>query len=107
MTGMSAKGSKRKMQIIVHIRGFFFLVNATTFPAQQVFDLRVTDVQSPPTAREEKSATDLAAKFLLLDEFVSLENDVIETKKKRSFSGFGSPLDRLSAGSVEHKGKQR
>lgn len=75
--------------------------------ATEVFDLRVTDVQSPPTAREEKSATDLAAKFLLLDEFVSLENDVIETKKKRSFSGFGSPLDRLSAGSVEHKGKQR
>ncbi|KAI5934822.1 Osteocrin [Manis javanica] len=34
------------------------------------------------------------------------ENDVIETKKKRSFSGFGSPLDRLPAGSVEHKGKQ-
>ena len=31
----------------------------------------------------------------------------IETKKKRSFSGFGSPLDRLSAGSVSHKGKQR
>ncbi|XP_021065418.1 osteocrin [Mus pahari] len=64
-------------------------------------------LQPPPTAREEKSATELAAKLLLLDDLVSLENDVFETKKKRSFSGFGSPLDRLSAGSVEHRGKQR
>lgn len=64
-------------------------------------------MQSPPTVREEKSATNLAAKILLLDELVSLENDVIETKKKRSFSGFGAPLDRLSAGSANHKGKQR
>ncbi|XP_028341010.1 osteocrin [Physeter macrocephalus] len=73
----------------------------------EAFDSRVLDVQSPPTVKEEKSAPDLAAKLLLLDELVSLENDVIETKKKRSFSGFGSPLDRLSAGSVDHKGKQR
>ncbi|XP_046513977.1 osteocrin [Equus quagga] len=73
----------------------------------EAFDSGVIHVQSPPTVREEKSATDLAAKLLLLDELVSLENDVIETKKKRSFSGFGSPLDRLSAGSLEHKGKQR
>ncbi|XP_069884795.1 osteocrin isoform X1 [Dipodomys merriami] len=75
--------------------------------ATEAFDSGLTDVQSPPTLREEKPATDLAGKLLLLDELVSLENDVIETKKKRSFSGFGSPLDRLSAGSVEHKGKQR
>ncbi|KAM5275061.1 osteocrin isoform 1-T2 [Hipposideros larvatus] len=75
--------------------------------ATEVFDSGVRDVQSPTTAREEKSAADLAAKLMLLDELVSLENDVIETKKKRSFSGFGSPLDRLSAGSVDHKGKQR
>uniref|UniRef100_UPI0016597865 osteocrin n=1 Tax=Halichoerus grypus TaxID=9711 RepID=UPI0016597865 len=74
--------------------------------ATETFDSGVIDVQSPPTVREEKSATNLAAKLLLLDELVSLENDVIETKKKRSFSGFGSPLDRLSAGSVDHKGKQ-
>ncbi|KAM8954128.1 osteocrin isoform 2-T2 [Pelodytes ibericus] len=58
-------------------------------------------------SNEEKSAADLAAKLMLLDELVSLENDVIETKKKRSFPGFGSPLDRLSAGSIELKGKQR
>ncbi|XP_003927067.1 osteocrin isoform X2 [Saimiri boliviensis] len=71
------------------------------------FDSGVINAQSPPTVTEEKSATDLTAKLLLLDELVSLENDAIETKKKRSFSGFGSPLDRLSAGSVDHKGKQR
>ncbi|CAK7298533.1 OSTN [Vulpes lagopus] len=74
--------------------------------ATEAFDSGVIDVQLPPTVREEKSATNLAAKLLLLNELVSLENDVIETKKKRSFSGFGSPLDRLSAGSVDHKGKQ-
>ncbi|XP_006156773.1 osteocrin [Tupaia chinensis] len=73
----------------------------------EAFDSAVVDVRSAPTVSEEKSATDLAAKILLLDELVSLENDVTETKKKRSFSGFGSPLDRLSAGSVDHKGKQR
>ncbi|XP_047588937.1 osteocrin [Lutra lutra] len=75
--------------------------------ATEAFDSGVINVQSPSTVRREKSATNLAAKLLLLDELVSLENDVIETKKKRSFSGFGSPLDRLSAGSVNHKGKQR
>ncbi|XP_049730688.1 osteocrin [Elephas maximus indicus] len=70
--------------------------------ATEAFNSGVIDLQSQPTVREEKSATNLAAKILLLD-----ENDVIETKKKRSFSGFGSPLDRLSAGSVDHKGKKR
>ncbi|XP_048201959.1 osteocrin [Perognathus longimembris pacificus] len=75
--------------------------------ATEAFDSGLTNVQSTPTVREEKPATDLAEKLLLLDELVSLENDVIETKKKRSFSGFGSPLDRLSAGSVDHKVKQR
>uniref|UniRef100_A0ABM5G4B7 Osteocrin isoform X2 n=1 Tax=Pogona vitticeps TaxID=103695 RepID=A0ABM5G4B7_9SAUR len=61
----------------------------------------------PSPSHDEKSAMDLASKLLLLDELVSLENDVGETKKKRSFSGFGSPLDRLSAGSVDLKTKQR
>ncbi|NXJ12744.1 OSTN protein, partial [Odontophorus gujanensis] len=60
-----------------------------------------------PTASEEKSAPSLAAKLLLLDELVSLENEVTETKKKRSFPGFGSPIDRISASSVDAKGKQR
>ncbi|KAI5772077.1 OSTN protein [Gulo gulo luscus] len=75
--------------------------------ATEAFDSGVINVQSPSTVRKEKSATNLAAKLLLLDELESLENNVIETKKKRSFSGFGTPLDRLSAGSVDHKGKQR
>ncbi|XP_077346435.1 osteocrin [Lithobates pipiens] len=66
----------------------------------------VLDVGQRSVSNEEKTA-DLAAKLLLLDELVSLENDVIETKKKRSFSGFGSPLDRISAGTSEIKGKQR
>ncbi|XP_049631978.1 osteocrin [Suncus etruscus] len=73
----------------------------------KAFNSDVSEMQSPSTVSEEKSATDFAAKVLLFDELVSLENDVIETKKKRSFSGFGSPLDRLSAGSIDHKGKQR
>ncbi|NXU34455.1 OSTN protein, partial [Drymodes brunneopygia] len=58
-------------------------------------------------ASEEKSATNLAAKLFLLDDLVSLENEVTETKKKRSFSGFGSPIDRISSSSVDAKGKQR
>ncbi|KAF7236959.1 Osteocrin [Varanus komodoensis] len=67
------------------------------------------DAAPPPRSSEEKAAVDLdlAAKLLLLDELVSLENDVFETKKKRSFSGFGSPLDRLSAGSLDLKSRQR
>ncbi|KAM6198982.1 osteocrin isoform 2-T5 [Sarcoramphus papa] len=60
-----------------------------------------------PIASDEKSATNLAAKLFLLDELVSLENEVTETKKKRSFPGFGSPIDRISSTSVDAKGKQR
>ncbi|NXF51039.1 OSTN protein, partial [Oceanites oceanicus] len=60
-----------------------------------------------PIASEEKSATNLAAKLFLLDELVSVENEVTETKKKRSFPGFGSPIDRISSTSVDAKGKQR
>ncbi|XP_064577025.1 osteocrin isoform X3 [Zonotrichia leucophrys gambelii] len=59
-----------------------------------------------PIASEEKSATNLAAKLFLLDDLVSLENEVTETKKKRSFPGFGSPIDRISSSSVDAKGKQ-
>ncbi|XP_042312369.1 osteocrin [Sceloporus undulatus] len=75
---------------------------------QQHLDSSLTlGMGHPSPSSEEKSAADLAAKLLLLDELVSLENDVIETKKKRSFSGFGAPLDRLSAGSVDLKSKPR
>ncbi|XP_064008745.1 osteocrin [Pogoniulus pusillus] len=60
-----------------------------------------------PIASEEKSATNLTAKLFLLDELVSLENEVTETKRKRSFPGFGSPIDRISSTTVEAKGNQR
>nr|XP_021136284.1 osteocrin isoform X4 [Columba livia] len=60
-----------------------------------------------PTASEEKSATNLAAKLFLLDDLVSLENEVTETKKKRSFPGFGSPIDRISSSSMDAKSKKR
>ncbi|XP_023788825.1 osteocrin isoform X1 [Cyanistes caeruleus] len=59
------------------------------------------------TGSGEKSATNLAAKLFLLDDLVSLENEVTETKKKRSFPGFGSPIDRISSTSVDARGKQR
>ncbi|KAM4693115.1 osteocrin [Discoglossus pictus] len=79
-----------------------------TEASTESFDSKmVLDVGSRSVSSEEKSAADLAAKLLLLDELVSLENDVIEPKKKRSFPGFGSPLDRISAGSMELKAKQR
>ncbi|NXR60692.1 OSTN protein, partial [Rhadina sibilatrix] len=60
-----------------------------------------------PIASGEQSATNLAAKLFLLDDLVSLENEVTETKKKRSFPGFGSPIDRISSSSVDARGKQR
>uniref|UniRef100_A0A674I1Y7 Osteocrin n=1 Tax=Terrapene triunguis TaxID=2587831 RepID=A0A674I1Y7_9SAUR len=81
--------------------------NPSPLPLQPFDSSIVVGMEAHSTSSEEKSATDLAAKLLLLDELVSLENDVIETKKKRSFPGFGSPLDRLSASSVDLKGKQR
>ncbi|KAJ8256904.1 hypothetical protein COCON_G00190560 [Conger conger] len=56
---------------------------------------------------EEKSGSNLAAKLLLLDQLARLENDVIETKKKRSFNGGSIPLDRLSISNMDLKGKQR
>ncbi|XP_026546143.1 osteocrin, partial [Notechis scutatus] len=51
-----------------------------------------------PPSRPEKSTTDLVAEMLLLNKLASLENDVFETKTKRSFAGFGARLDRLSKG---------
>ncbi|KAM7248352.1 hypothetical protein CapIbe_000391 [Capra ibex] len=91
------------MTLMLWSSGKVFSVGVTT----EAFDSGILGVQSSPTVREDKSATDLAAKLLLLDELVSLENDVIETKKKRSFSGFGSPLDRLSAGSESSRSSKK
>ncbi|TRZ18039.1 hypothetical protein HGM15179_009042 [Zosterops borbonicus] len=64
-------------------------------------------MEDHPLVSEEQSGTNLAAKLFLLDDLVSLENEVTETKKKRSFPGFGSPIDRISSSSVDTKGKQR
>ncbi|XP_036609476.1 osteocrin [Trichosurus vulpecula] len=74
---------------------------------EQAVNSIAESAQSHIENTEEKSATELTQKLLFLDELVSLENDVIETKKKRSFPVFGAPLDRLSAGSFNIKGKQR
>ncbi|KAM6946350.1 osteocrin [Aplochiton taeniatus] len=57
---------------------------------------------------EEKAAGELATKLLLLDHLARLENEVIEPKRKRSFSGSNAPLDRLSISAMDPKGtKQR
>ncbi|NWS96794.1 OSTN protein, partial [Mionectes macconnelli] len=64
-------------------------------------------MRASSVASEEKSATNLADRLFLLDDLVSLENEVTETKKKRSFPGFGSPIDRISSTSADAKSKQR
>ncbi|XP_030634704.1 osteocrin [Chanos chanos] len=54
-------------------------------------------------ALEQKSSGDLNSKLFLLDQLVRLENDVIETKRKRSFPGSNTPLDRLSVSNMDPK----
>uniref|UniRef100_A0A3P8WF72 Osteocrin n=1 Tax=Cynoglossus semilaevis TaxID=244447 RepID=A0A3P8WF72_CYNSE len=44
-----------------------------------------------------------AAKLLRMDDLVRMENDVMEPKRKRSFPGNSSPLDRLSVSSMDSK----
>ncbi|XP_067307753.1 osteocrin [Pseudorasbora parva] len=57
---------------------------------------------------EQKTSGAVSAKHLLHDQLVRLENDVIETKRKRSFPGSNTPLDRLSISSMDPKSnKQR
>ncbi|TRY92861.1 hypothetical protein DNTS_015612 [Danionella cerebrum] len=57
---------------------------------------------------EQKTSGAVRAKLLLHNHLVRLENDVIETKRKRSFPGFNTPLDRLSISSMDPKSnKQR
>ncbi|XP_041920181.1 osteocrin [Alosa sapidissima] len=51
---------------------------------------------------EPKSPEGITAKLLLLDQQVALENDVIETKKKRSFPGSNTPMDRLSISTMDN-----
>uniref|UniRef100_UPI003AAD79EA osteocrin n=1 Tax=Centroberyx gerrardi TaxID=166262 RepID=UPI003AAD79EA len=53
---------------------------------------------------EQKAGEELTAKLLLLDHLVRMENDVIEPKRKRSFSSNNNtPLDRLSISAMETK----
>ncbi|XP_066499179.1 osteocrin [Hoplias malabaricus] len=56
----------------------------------------------------QKASGSVNAKLLLLDQLLRLENDVMETKRKRSFSGSNTPLDRLSISTMDPKSnKQR
>ncbi|XP_069029192.1 osteocrin [Embiotoca jacksoni] len=50
-----------------------------------------------------KAGEELTVKLLRLDDLVRMENDVMEPKRKRSFPGNNTPLDRLSVSSVETK----
>ncbi|XP_062408902.1 osteocrin [Sardina pilchardus] len=54
---------------------------------------------------EPKSPEGITAKLLLLDQQVALENDVIETKKKRSFPGSNTPMDRISISTMDNSNK--
>lgn len=50
-----------------------------------------------------KEGEGLMEKLLRLDDLHRKENDVMEPKKKRGFTGNNAPLDRLSATSMENK----
>ncbi|XP_028816925.1 osteocrin [Denticeps clupeoides] len=63
---------------------------------------------SPGRPTEPKSLDGITSKWQLMDQLAHLENDVIETKRKRSSSVSNTPLDRLSISSMDIKGsKQR
>ncbi|KAG7478809.1 hypothetical protein JOB18_009140 [Solea senegalensis] len=51
----------------------------------------------------KREGEELTAKLLRMDDLVRMENDVMEPKRKRSFPGNSSPLDRLSISSMETK----
>ncbi|KAJ7995419.1 hypothetical protein DPEC_G00244380 [Dallia pectoralis] len=55
---------------------------------------------------EQKAAGDLTPKWLLPDHLVHLQNNLIETKRKRSFPGSNTPLDRLSVSTMDPKGSR-
>ncbi|XP_062328970.1 osteocrin [Osmerus eperlanus] len=62
----------------------------------------------PQQAFSSEGKAVLTAKLLLLDHMARLENEVIEPKRKRSFPGSNTPLDRLSISTMDPKGsKQR
>ncbi|XP_012673157.2 osteocrin [Clupea harengus] len=56
---------------------------------------------------EQKTPEGITAKLLLLDQLVHLENDVIETKRKRSFPGSNTPIDRLSISTMDTKSNNK
>uniref|UniRef100_A0A3B4AYD3 Osteocrin n=1 Tax=Periophthalmus magnuspinnatus TaxID=409849 RepID=A0A3B4AYD3_9GOBI len=72
--------------------------------------LHVTAVSTcpepPPGTRRERSLTHNLLKLLRLDDMHSKENDVMEPKRKRGFSGNSAPLDRLSVGGSSMESKQ-
>ncbi|CAL8334478.1 unnamed protein product [Boreogadus saida] len=51
----------------------------------------------------EKAREKMSEKLLLLDRLVRMENDVMEPKRKRSFPGGNTPLDRLSISGMDTK----
>ncbi|XP_036393066.1 osteocrin [Megalops cyprinoides] len=84
-------------------------LHITQDPPEYLDSAVLEDPGLPARSGEEKPGSDLTAKLLLLDQLVHLENDVIETKRKRSFTGGSAPLDRLSISNVDlgKQGKQR
>uniref|UniRef100_A0A4W4DVG5 Osteocrin n=1 Tax=Electrophorus electricus TaxID=8005 RepID=A0A4W4DVG5_ELEEL len=59
-------------------------------------------------ADAQKGSGSVKNKLLFLNQLFHVENDVIETKRKRSFPGSSIPLDRLSISSMDPKSnKQR
>ncbi|XP_054884100.1 osteocrin [Poeciliopsis prolifica] len=55
-----------------------------------------------------KPSLELSAKLLRTDDLMVMENDVTEPKRKRSFPGNNTPLDRLSMSSMEtRQGKKK
>ncbi|CAL8363264.1 unnamed protein product [Merluccius merluccius] len=50
-----------------------------------------------------QKAREMSEKLLLLDHLVRMENDVIEPKRKRSFPGGNTPIDRLSISVMDTK----
>ncbi|KTF80652.1 hypothetical protein cypCar_00024869 [Cyprinus carpio] len=60
-----------------------------------------------PGQTEQKTSGAVNAKLLLHNQLVRLENDVIETKRKRSFPGSNTPLDRLSISTMDPKSNKQ
>ncbi|KAL2096311.1 hypothetical protein ACEWY4_008459 [Coilia grayii] len=69
---------------------------------------RVGEPVSRGRPTEPKSPEGITAKLLLLDQLVQLENDVVmDTKRKRSFPGSNTPVDRLSISTLDTKSNNK